>query len=380
MPTIPINRVVSVTLSRNTRFPTRRGFGTPLILTNETVTDVLDASNLTKLYTSWADVANDWDATDATYKAAQAMFAQNPSPTQIRIGYVPLTGASTTSDFEDAMDAIAAVASDFFWVVLAYPLRDIDAVAGLTAWIEASNYLALIDTHDALTKDETDDTCLAAVLKGTVEQSAAMYNGAVGDNKGVALAAVLSTYDFDQPNTAYTAKFQNLRGQTADDLTGAEAQAITGFVPGVGQNSTSGHLANCYIAIGDQNMVAEGSMLSQNVFMDELHTEKWLIARTGEALLGVLLNNDRVPMTDEGMEVLSAAVRGVMDTAVRAGLIADIEDPDTGDLLPAYEITYPDVMDLPEVQRKNRIAPTITCAFIYAGAVHYTSAQFDMSF
>ena len=116
------------------------------------------------------------------------------------------------------------------------------------------------------------------------------------------------------------------------------------------------------------------------MFFDEIHASDWLIARTGEALLSRMLNNDRIPYTNDGMEILVGGVREVLDTAVRAGWIDSSEDPDTGEYLPEYEITYTDVDDLPEAQRKSRIAPTITANFRYAGAIHYASVQFNMSF
>lgn len=381
---IPINRVVSVTVDRNDSFPTKQGFGTPIILTNESVADVLDASNLVATYTSMADVANDWDATDKAYQAALAMFSQNPAPPTIKMGFIneATPATATDQDFQDAMDAIVAVDADWYIATLAYPLRDVDGLDGLIAWFEATGnaHIVIIDSHDALLKDDTDDTNVAARNKTTYERTAVIYNGATTGNAGPALAAVLSTKDFDQANSAYTAKFKNLRGQSAADITGAEVQAITGFTPGVGQSDTVGHLANAYIRMGGQNFVVEGSVLKVNVFIDEIHAGDWLIARTGEALLGRLLNNDRVPYTNDGMEILAGAVKEVLNTAVRAGWIADYEDTETGEILPAYDVTFVDVDTLPEAQRKSRIAPSITATFRYAGAVHYTSVNFNMTF
>jgi hypothetical protein len=38
------------------------------------------------------------------------------------------------------------------------------------------------------------------------------------------------------------------------------------------------------------------------------------------------------------------------------------------------------VFDVPEAQRKARIAPAIAVRFRYAGAVHYTTINYTMTF
>jgi hypothetical protein len=50
-------------------------------------------------------------------------------------------------------------------------------------------------------------------------------------------------------------------------------------------------------------------------------------------------------------------VEAVMNRAYVAGLIADYTDPESGDLLPAYELQVEPVEAIPESQRRQRIAP-----------------------
>jgi hypothetical protein len=139
-------------------------------------------------------------------------------------------------------------------------------------------------------------------------------------------------------------------------------------------------MANTYIDIGDRNFVAEGSTLTPNVFIDEIHATVWIIFRTEEETLGVLLNNQRVPYTDAGMETLASGARTVMRMADRAGLIAQDFNPETGDYEPAVEFQIPSVFDVPESQRVARIAPDIRVRFRYSGAVHYTTIHYTMTF
>lgn len=378
--TLPYSRTVNVTLTRNDAFPSRRGFGTLLHLTSQSVVGKLTASLRTRSYSSMEEVAVDFASTDDFYKAALAAFSQNPRPIQVKAGYYESSTALDADGLADELDAIFDYDQDFYFVTVEAALRDDPIVYGLISWVEAKNKVAIIDSNDADMQESTNETNIAAVHKGTVERSSVFYHTSSALYPATALAGLLSTYNFDEANTAYTAKYKNLRGITPVDLPSSAITAITGFVPQTGQAVASGHNANTYIDIGGRNFVVEGSMLTSNVFLDEIHATDWIILRTEEEALGILLNNKRVPFDDNGMQILAGAARTVMRQAARAGLIASDIDPLTGAYEPAVKITVPSVFDVPESQRKARIAPAISVRFRYAGAVHYTTINYQMTF
>ncbi|TLX12147.1 DUF3383 family protein [Rhizobium sp. MHM7A] len=380
MAILPYNRVVNVTLSRNDAFPSRRGFGTQLILTTVAVAGKVDATHRTKLYASIEEVAADFATTADAYKAALSAFSQNPRPTQIKIGYVAIDGTPTSAELQTELNTLYDADQDWYFITVDTTLRDQAYTDGLITWTEAKNKLAIIDSNAAATQNPADTTSIAARNKGDFERTGIFYHTDAAMFPAAALAGWMSTRNFDDANTAYTAKFKNLKGISAVNLGSAAISAITGFTPGVGQSESVGHMANTYIDIGSRNFVVEGSTLTANVFLDEIHTTDWIIARTEEESLGILLNNARVPFTDAGMQMIASAARSVMQQATRAGLIAQDLDPETGDYAPAVEITVPSVFDVPESQRKARIAPAITVRFRYAGAVHYTTINYTMTF
>jgi len=380
MAILPYNRVVNVTLTRNDAFPSRRGFGTALILTTVTKTGEVDATHRTKLYASIDEVAADWATTTDVYKAALSAFSQNPRPLQIKVGFVASDGTPTSAELQAELNALYDADQDWYFVTIDTTLRDQAYTDGLIAWVEAKNKLAILDSNAVATQSPSDTTSIAARNKGDFERTGIFYHPNAAMFPAVALAAYMSTRNFDDASSAYTAKFKNLKGIEAVNLGSAAIAAITGFTPGVGQSESVGHMANTYIDIGSRNFVVEGSTLTANVFLDEIHTTDWIIARTEEESLGILLNNARVPFTDAGMQTLASAARTVMQQATRAGLIALDLDPETGDYAPAVEITVPSVFDVPESQRKARIAPAISVRFRYAGAVHYTTINYTMTF
>lgn len=380
MAKLPYNRVVQVNLSRTDAYPTRRGFGIPLFLTTQTVTSVLDATTRTKVYGSIDEVAEDFEADDEFYLGAEAAFSQNPRPLQVKAGFVVLDETPLAAEFKTQLDAIYAFDPDWYWIGVESTMRDDAYLDGLVEWTEAKNKVAVIDSNDAGHETSSNTTCISARHKGTVERTAVFYHTDAAEYPGFAYAAWMGTRNFDQADSAYTGKFKKLQGVAPVNKGSAAVQAITGFTPGLGQSSAAGHMANTYIDIGGRNFVVEGSTLTANVFIDEIHATDWIIARTEEETLGVLLNNARVPYTDAGMELLASGARTVMEQARRAGLIANDIDPETGDYAPAVEFTIPSVFSVPASQRKARIAPEIAVKFRYAGAVHYTTINYTMTF
>ncbi|MEJ8308602.1 DUF3383 family protein [Agrobacterium larrymoorei] len=381
MAVLPYSRVVDVSLSRNDAFPSRRGFGIQLIITTESVAGKVDPTNRTKLYGSIEEVAADWATTTSAYKAALSAFSQNPRPRQIKIGHVADDGTMTSAELTAQLDLLYAFDSDWYFLTIAANLRDVAALSGLLTWIQAKPKLAIIDSNDVDTENPASTTTsLASANKGDFDRAGVFYHTNAAAYPAASLAAYMQTRNFDDANTAYTAKFKNLPGVPAVNIGSAALTAVTGFVPGVGQSEAAGHMANTYIDIGSRNFVVEGSTLTANVFLDEIHSTDWIIARTEEETLGILLNNARIKFDDSGMQMLAGAVRTVMQQATRAGLIASDLNPETGEYEAAVEITVPSVFDVPESQRKARIAPAIQCRFRYAGAIHYAVVRYQMTF
>jgi hypothetical protein len=377
MAVLPKSRVVDVTVTRQDNFPTITGFGTPLIVTDETPSgSVIDATTRTKTYASMDEVSADWDSSDEAYKVANTMFSQPVRPTRIKVGF----RESGTGDLiDDQMDAITAYDNDFYQVVPTNHFRgDADEEDRLIAWTESKNKIGFLGAVDPLLKNPADTTNVAARNKGEYDRTAVFYNADPDEYLEAAVAAYTATRNFDRPDTAYTAKFKRMRGISALNEASSVVEAITGFVPALGQNTTTGHLANVFVNIGGSLMLVEGNVLS-GAFIDEIHAADWLIARTQEELIGILATNDRIPMTDPGVEILASGVRAVMNRATDAGLIAEDED-DEGNLVPAYEITPTRVTSISAAQRRNRIAPPISGLFRYAGACHYATVAFTMTF
>lgn len=381
MARLPVSRVVDVTLSKLDRFATRQGFGVPLVITSVAQANKVDATTRTKVYGSMEEVAADFTASTEAYKAALAMFSQNPRPRQIKIGYIaPGTFAASPAPLiADELDALYGFDPDWYWVTFTKEFRDKPVLDDAFAWVDGKRRHMHVDSNDVKMEDASDTTNVAARNKLKRTRTGIFYHTDATAYAAAALIGFCARRDFDRPNDAYTAKFKKLIGIGPINKGSAAVQAVTGFIPAIGLDSAQGHYANTYVNIGGLDMVVEGSMLDGG-FIDELHAADWIIARTEEEMLSALANNARIAYTNKGIQILVSAVETVLNRARVAGLIAETTDPETGDLLPEYEISVERVENIPATQRRQRIAPVIDAKFRYAGAVHYTSARFTMAF
>jgi hypothetical protein len=81
--TIPVSKVVKVSILSSPTFPKRKGFGLLLIVGKSAR---LPVGNRIRFYSDMDAVAADFDSTDEEYKAAQVFFSQAPRPTELAIG------------------------------------------------------------------------------------------------------------------------------------------------------------------------------------------------------------------------------------------------------------------------------------------------------
>jgi hypothetical protein len=386
MAKLPISRFVDVNLTREDRFPTIEGFGIALLLTSQTVADILDADNLTRTYGSMAEVAADFDAGDEFYQAALLAFSQNPAPLQIKAGWYSATALDGAADaaaekavIADALDAIEEADDGWYFIDVESDLRDTPAADAIIEWVEARRKQAVLTSNDDGHETVSDTTNISARHKGDYERSNVFYHTDAAKHAGFAYAAKLGTFNFDEEGAAYTGKFKRLNGLDSINKGSAVVQAITGEVPGLGQNTDAGHNANTYVDTKGVNLVVAGSTLTPNVFTDEIHAGDWLSARMEEEVFAALLNNKRIAMDPNGMRILAGAAEAVMVRARRAGIVADYED-ENGEFVPAFTVTPGDVDAISAAQRKARIAPAVQVVFRYAGAVHFATINITMRF
>jgi hypothetical protein len=91
----------------------------------------------------------------------------------------------------------------------------------------------------------------------------------------------------------------------------------------------------------------------------------WIKSRLQEQIFTQLVNNSKIPFTDQGIAVIENEMRSVFDQGVANGLIA----------AGSYTITVPKALDVPFADRANRVLPNVSFTLRLAGALHFVQIK-----
>jgi len=129
-----VKDIVAVNITRETRYPTKAGFGSGAIISEFTpgkLNNSMLGGGRYQLYTGLTAMSEDgWASTDKEYRAAMAYFSQNPNPGTFMVGRKDATDA----DWLEALAAIQSVYTNWYaFTIVSSSAADIKAVA---SWAE----------------------------------------------------------------------------------------------------------------------------------------------------------------------------------------------------------------------------------------------------
>ena len=290
-----------------------------------------------------------------------------------QVGARTFDGADSDT-ITEALDRLAQIDPDFYFVTLSEDILDTDDVLEAAAWAAANDRFLVADSHEAAALDRADTTSVLARLAARGSPSAAGVWSRTPDYKAVSLAARFSAVNFEGVQSLITAKFRRLFGTAPDALT--PSQEATLREGGV----------NWYSAVGGTPIIQEGTSfggwIDVQVFLD------WLVTRIRENLFGALLSANRVPQTDDGIAALKEAAedicaQGVRNGGIAPGTLAETQanairlatgNPDFGGFLSnGYLVHVSPVAEQPqpEADREARKAPPVSVWLKGSGAVHF---------
>ena len=273
-----------------------------------------------------------------------------------------------------ALDRLAQIDPDFYFVTLAEGIVDTDDVLEAAEWAASNDRFLLADSHEERALDPADTTSVIARLAAPRSPSASAIWSRAPDYKAVSLAARFSAVNFGGVQSLITAKFRRLYGTVPDDLTPTQAAALR--ERGV----------NWYSTVGGTPIIQEGTSfggwIDVQVFLD------WLVTRIRENLFNALLSANRVPQTDDGIAALKEAAedicaQGVRNGGIAPGTLAETQanairlatgNPDfTGFLSNGYLVHVLPVAEQPQADREARKAPPVSVWLKGSGAVHFVN-------
>lgn len=255
----------------------------------------------------------------------------------------PLTASESVTN---SLDAIVDVNDE--WYALACTDRTSATVQQIAAWVQARVKIFGTASNDPNIINQAvgmDTTSIAAIF----------------NNNGYTRSFVLYHQDADNdyPECAWfgdclplvpgseTWAFKQLTGIAYSDLSTTQA------------NNVWAKKANTYQYVGGVGITQQGTV-SSGEYIDIIRGVDWLTSTIQSYVYGVLVNNPKVPYTDQGIATIEAQVKRALNQAVTNQFIA--ADP-------AYTVTVPKAANVPTADKAARILRNVIFQATLAGAI-----------
>lgn len=267
---------------------------------------------------------------------------------RVKVSDVALLGLGQDhADPGIAADIAAIQAVDDTWYGIMVTTASAAEVAGLATKVEAIEKLAIQASQDSAiitVAESTPATDCAHVVKAASRlRTAVVYHGDNGEFADAALFGRVFPLDPGSETFAY----KTLSGVTPDTLTPTHVVNLKA--------------KNCgwYATLGGVGVTQEGKVASGE-WLDVIRGRDWLRTRMQERIVQLLLDNNKVPFTDEGIAQVEAEVRGQLQEGVTAGYLA--ADP-------APTVTSPKASEVSAGNRAARKLPNVRFTATLAGAI-----------
>jgi len=323
------NRYVDVTITRQTKAVSEKGFGTPLVLAK--------SKNLPyKVYTEIDQVASDFATTTEEYKLLSRMFGQNPRPAEIAVFGVQYDEAKgDPKTLVTALNDLIKTHNDFYYLVSV--VQGDDEIAALAKWVSTQEKI-----YAASTSSET----LYTMLNGLYDNVFLLVHDQPRQYPAEGLVALLAP----QVIGSYTWTFKTIQGVAPAAYDDTKINDI--------------HSKNACTYIRESGVdITSHGVATSGEYIDVVQATHFIKARMTEAVFRLLATQPKVPYTDAGIAMVVAEVDNVLKQAFRQGIIAE----ENGE--PLYTITVPKRAEIPANTRAQRILPDVEWTATIAGAV-----------
>ena len=301
--------------------------------------------------TTLAAIATLIQATDGVSTAVSngtdtiTVTAQNAGIPVTLTGFLVTLGASqatiatatTTASHGIADDIEEIIDEDDDWYFLAWneQVKAYQKAAGDV--IEALNkqYVTVSSDADVASATETDDTAYY-FINSTLQRSRVFYSTDATEFADCALMGKIAPYD---PG-ATVARYQELSGITADELTSTETGAL------------DGKYAFYYGTIGGRNVVME-PLRTDGYYMDTIRDRDYVRSYVQENLTLFVINESqagrKIPYTQAGINVFENQLRGILSYLEKTKKVITFEGIDEED-----RVVFPVIGDVSAADKAAR--------------------------
>lgn len=262
----------------------------------------------------------------------------------------PLAASSAVAD---DLDAILDEDSAWYGLVLTERVKQTQLDAA--AWTEANDRLFITATNEADVLNPALATDLISVLKNTrYYRTAVLYHtNAATEYPDAAWAGRVFTI---QPG-AETWALKSLASVTPSQLTSTQKQTV------VNKGGNTFEFYQAQIALTNPGKVAAGE------WIDVIRFRDWLKDTIQVNMVQMMINRDKVPYTDAGIQLCVNNLRKSLQEGQNVGGIAPDELDANNNTVPGFVITYPRSVELaPSIKASRTLSLGFTARL--AGAIH----------
>lgn len=336
-----LDTIVQVFISRETQQIDTASFDKPLFLVE--LPDVggnpADVSQRVRTYTDLADIGTDFGTSSAAYVMASKALGGTQRPTTIYIGV-----KNTAETYAAGLTAVIAASNE--WYALAADTKLSSNIQALAAIIEAQKKIYFASTADAAVINPASTTDVGYLLHAAnYDRTVLVYSPNAATEHPE--CAWLGGQIVEVPGSN-TWAYKSGNGITATKLSGTAKSALE-----------AKHV-NYFTTIAGVSIFLNGET-SKGSWIDEVIFVDWLYARIQEQVFYRIINKKKIPFTAAGATIIGAEIRSVLSQGVANGGIADA---------PAFQVTEPNVLAIPETQRAQRIMGDFKFQARLAGAAH----------
>lgn len=322
-----MSRFVDVTITRETKAVSEKGFGTPLLLATSKVQEY-------KVYTDISEVPTDFAETTEEYKILSRMFGQNPRPSEIAV--YGIAYADTPTALTTALNTLIKSHNDFYYLVC--PEQGQAEVTALAEWA---------NTQDKIYGVTVASQAIATALKDKYDNTFVVVHNEPTSYVAEGLISACAPKLIG----SYTWTFKNVAGVPGASFDATEVNAIH-------ESNASTYLEEMGMLVNTKGVVTSGE------YIDNIQATHFIKSRMAESVFRLLATKDKVPYTDAGIALVVAEVENVLKQAYNQGIIADDEAGN-----PMYSIDVPKRADIPANTRASRVLPDVNWTATIAGAI-----------
>jgi hypothetical protein len=223
-------------------------------------------------------------------------------------------------------------------------------------WIQANKKLGGLCSGDNTIADEETGDIAAWAKLNNIERVFIFYHP---DAKPADAAVDVPASADPVPEAAYfgkmltknpgsaTWKFKELQNVPTYELTQGQVKNVED------KNAT------WYMTAADVPMTSNGQVASGE-YIDVIHGLDWLEARIQNLVFTALIHTDKVPFTDEGVQMVVSPLKAALEEGRKNGILA------------SYEVTWPAVAEVSVTDKGKRFLPDVKFTGVLAGAIHST--------